>query len=68
MTLIKTLLTIVVLAVFSISFMSFDLASLNVGQQASNMLREYPVAVGIFGGIVLIALVTDLMVGPKHVS
>jgi|GEM_PF-3683663 len=68
MTLLKTLLTIVVLAVFAISFMSFDLASMNIGQQAANMLRENPTGVGIFGGILLIALVGDLMGGPKHVS
>ncbi|MDA0349426.1 MAG: hypothetical protein O3C43_20145 [Verrucomicrobia bacterium] len=68
MTLLKTLLKILVLAVFAISFMSFDLASLNVGQKAVNMLRENPIGVGIFGGIILMVLVSDHMVGPKHVS
>lgn len=68
MTLLKTLFIIVVLAVFAISFMSFDLASLNMGQQAATMLRENPMGVGVFGGILLIVLVGDLMVGAKHVS
>ena len=68
MTLIKTLLTFLVLVFFAISFMTFDLASLNLDQQAGQMLRQNPVAVGIVGGILLIGLVADRMVGAKHVS
>lgn len=68
MTLLKTLLTLLVLAFFAISFMTFDLASLNLDLPAGRMLRDNPFAIAIVGGILLVAFVADRMVGGKFAS
>lgn len=68
MTLLKALLSLLVLTFFAISFMTFDLAALNLDLPAGTMLRENPVAIGIVGGILLIALIADRRVGGRRVS
>ena len=68
MALLKTLLTLLVLAIFAISFMTFDLASLNLDLPVGRMLHDNPIAIAIVGGIILIAFVADRMVGSKHAS
>lgn len=68
MALLKTLLTLLVLVFFAISFMTFDLASLNLEMPAGRMLRENPFAIAIVVGILLIAFVADHLFNNKHAS
>ena len=68
MDLIKTLLSLFVLAFFVISFMTFDLASLNLDFPAGRMIRDNPMIVGTVGGFLLIALFADRIVGSKPIS
>jgi hypothetical protein len=68
MNIIKTLLSLLVLAFLAISFMTFDLASLNLDMPAGRMIRDNPILVGSIAGFLLIALLADRIVGPKHYS
>ena len=68
MTLIKMLFALLILAFFAISFMTFDVASLNLDLPSPTWLRDNPVAVGVVGGFILMALIADSIVGNKHTS
>lgn len=68
MALLKILLTLLVLAFFAISFMTFDLASLNLDMPAGRLLRDNPFAIAIVAGILLIAFVADHLLNNKRAS
>ena len=68
MTLIKTFFTVFVLAFFAISFLTFDLAALDLSLPSGTLLRENPFAIGILGGILLLAVIGDRRLGGKRVS
>ena len=68
MTILKTLLALLVLVVFAISFMAFDLAALDLTLPSGTFLRENPVAVGIVGGFLLLGLFGDKILDAKRAS
>ncbi len=68
MTLLKTLLAIVVISVFAMSLMTFDLASLSLDFRGSALIRDNKLAVGLIGGILLIGLLSDRILSDRELS
>lgn len=68
MNLLRTLLAIVVISIFAMSFMTFDLASLILDFRGSDLIRDNKLAVGIIGGILLIGLLSDRIFSDRELS
>jgi hypothetical protein len=68
MNLLRTLLAIVVISIFAMSFMTFDLASLSLDFRGSDLIRDNKLAVGIIGGILLIGLLSDRIFSDRELS
>ena len=67
-TLLKTLLTLSILTFFAVSFFTFDLAALNLDIPSGQLLRESPIAMGIMGGILLLAVIGHRRVDHRQSS